>query len=87
MLVIFVFNGLSVDMKKADILRQISEKGKLNGEGVYRIFSGEAKPKPNRTPTVKINKVVYAKYFKPNQSAKEVQEIVKKALDLYFEQQ
>jgi ParB family chromosome partitioning protein len=79
-------NGLSVDMKKADILRQISEKGKLNGEGVYRIFSGDTKPKPNRTPTVKIDKAVYAKYFKPNQSVKEVQEIVKKALELYFEQ-
>ena len=78
-------NELSVDMKKADILRQFSEKSKLNGESVYRILSGEASPKPNRTPTVKVNKAVYAKYFKPSQSAKEVQEIVEKALALYFD--
>ena len=79
-------NELSVDMKKADILRQFSDKGKLNGESVYRILSGDMNPKPNRTPTVKINKTVYSRYFQPNQSAKEVQETVEKALELYFEQ-
>jgi ParB family chromosome partitioning protein len=80
-------NELSVDMKKADALRQFSEKGKLNGESVYRILSGETSPKPNRTPTVKVDKTVYSRYFKPNQSAKEVQSIVEKALDMYFEHQ
>lgn len=79
-------NGLSVDMKKADALRQFSEKGKLNGESVYRILSGETTPKPNRTPTVKVDKMVYARYFKPNQPAKEVQSIVEKALEMYFGQ-
>ena len=80
-------NKLSVDMKKAEVLRQFSEKGKLDGESVYKILSGNAAPKPNRTPTVKINKAVYSMYFKPNQPAKEVQETVEKALALYFEQQ
>jgi len=79
-------NGLSADMKKADALRQFSEKGKLNGESIYRILSDETKPKPNRTPTIKVDKAVYAKYFKPNQSAKEVQDIVEKALEMYFDQ-
>jgi ParB family chromosome partitioning protein len=79
-------DGLSVDMKKADLLRQFSEKGKLNAANVNRILAGEAKAKPNRTPTVKIEKTVYAKYFKPNQPAKEVQAIVEKALAQYFEQ-
>ena len=77
-------NGLTVDMKKADILRQFSEKFKLDGESVYRILSGETAPKPNRSPTVKVDKTVYSRYFKPNQSAKEVQEIVQKALEMYF---
>jgi len=36
-------NKLSVDMKKAKILRQFSEKGKLTGETVYRILSGEGR--------------------------------------------
>ena len=78
-------NGLSVDVKKADFLRQFSKKSKLNGENVYRILSGETAQKPNRTPTVKINKTVYSKYFKPNQPAKEIQETVEKALEMYFE--
>jgi ParB family chromosome partitioning protein len=77
-------NGLSVDIKKADALRQYSGKGKLNGENVYRVLSGEATPKPNRTPTVKMDKALYARYFKPNQPAKEVQDIVAKALQMYF---
>ena len=77
-------NGLTVDMKKAELLRQFSEKGKLDGENVYKILSGNAAPKPNRTPTVKIDKNVYAQYFKPNQPAKEVQATVEKALEMYF---
>ena len=80
-------NDLSVDMKKAEILRQFSEKGKLDSVNVYKILSGDTAPKPNRTPTVKIDKTVYAKYFKPNQPAEEVQETVEKALEMYFEQQ
>jgi len=80
-------NKLTVDMKKAEILRAFSEKGKLDVESVYKILSGNPTPKPNRTPTVKINKAVYSRYFTPNQSAKEVQETVEKALELYFTQQ
>ncbi len=79
-------NQLAVDIKKAEALRLLSEKGKINGESVYRVLSGEATPKPNRTPTVKINKTVYAKYFKPTQPAKEIQSIVEAALEKYFEQ-
>ena len=78
-------NDLSIDMKKADILRQFSEKGKLNGENVYKILSSETTTKPNRTPTVKIDKTVYLRYFKPNQPAKEIQATVAKALEMYFE--
>ena len=80
-------NNLSVDIKKAETLRQFSDKGKLNGESVYRILSGETKPKPNRTPTVKVEKTVYARYFKPNQPVREIQDIVEKALEMYFERQ
>jgi ParB family chromosome partitioning protein len=79
-------NSFKVDMKKADILRRYSEKSKLDEENIYLILSGEIgqKPKPNRTPTVKVNKTVYARYFKPSQSAKEIQGIVEKALEMYF---
>lgn len=81
-------NGFTIDMKKADTLRQYSEKSKMDEENTYMILTGELgqKPKPNRTPTVKVSKTVYAKYFEPSQSAKDIQDIVEKALDLYFKQ-
>jgi ParB family chromosome partitioning protein len=80
-------NNLSVDMKKADMLRKHSEKDRLDGESIYRILTGAMANKPSRTPTVKVSKVLYSKYFTPNQPAKEVQGIVEKALEMYFEQQ
>jgi ParB family chromosome partitioning protein len=74
-------------MKKADMLRKYSEKGRLDGDAIKRILSGAMAHKPVRTPTVKVSKAVYAKYFKPNQPTSEVQAIVEKALALYFEQE
>jgi len=73
-----------IDIKKANIFLQYSKKGKLNSENINRILSGEVKPKSNRTPLVKINKKVFGKYFKSNQSAKEIQDIIEKALEMYF---
>jgi len=80
-------HNLSVDMKKADALRKHSEKNRLDNDSIFRILSGSMVHKPLRTPTIKVRKAVYAKYFKSDQSAKEVQEIVEKALDMYFEQE
>ncbi len=79
-------NGFNCDMKKADVLRQYSQDGKLDEDNTFLILNGEIgqKPPPNRTPVVKVNKTVYARYFKPGQPAKEVQDIVEKALDMYF---
>ncbi len=79
-------NSLTLDMKKSDMLRKFSEEGKLNKESIYRILSGEATTKTNRTPSVKLSNAIYSKYFKPNQSAKEIQGVVEKALELYFVQ-
>ncbi len=76
----------SVDMKKADMLRKLSEEGKLDSESVKRVLTGEAEPKEKRSQTVKLSNAIYVKYFKPNQPAKEVQSVVEKALELYFAQ-
>ena len=80
--------NLSVNLKSSDLLRQYSEKGGLTKETISLILTGKngQRLKPNRTPTVKISKTVYAKYFKPEQSVKEVQEIVRKAIEAYFKQ-
>jgi ParB family chromosome partitioning protein len=76
-----------VDIRKADALRAYSERDGLDDQTIYLILSGElgGAPKKKRLPTFKVSKSVYVKYFKPNQSAKEVQAIVEKALELYFE--
>ena len=78
---------LTVDMKKADMLRKFSEESKLDSESIYRILSGEVVPKTKHISTVKLSDTVYSKYFKPNQPAKEVESVVEKALELYFEKQ
>jgi ParB family chromosome partitioning protein len=79
-------NGFKLDMRKTDSLRNYSTGKKLSDETVYLILNGEIDkpPKKNRTPTVKVAKNIYAKYFKPDQSAKEVQNVVAKALSYYF---
>ncbi len=67
-------------------MREYSEDKRLDNENVYLILNGELSrpPKKDRTPTVKVAKNIYARYFKPEQSAKEVQDVVEKALDYYF---
>jgi len=79
-------NNMSVNLKSSELLRRYSEKEALTKENINLMLGGKIgfRPKPNRTPAVKISKAIYAKYFKPEQSSKEVQEIVRKALELYF---
>jgi ParB family chromosome partitioning protein len=79
-------NGFKADMRKSDLLREYSVGKKLGEENIYLVLSGEAgRPsKKNRAPAVKVRKAVYARYFKPEQSAGEIQNIVEKALEMYF---
>ncbi|MDU2243682.1 MAG: ParB N-terminal domain-containing protein [Paenibacillus sp.] len=79
--------GYKVDMKKSRLLRDYS--GKLTNEQVVRILSGEATRKPpSKTPaSFKLKHKVYAKYFSPQSKASEVEEIIDKALEMYFAHQ
>ena len=77
-------HGHTVDMRKADTLRTFSSKSRLDYDAIKRILSGSITGKPIRTPIVKVRKEIYARYFKPTQSAKEVQDTVEKALEMYF---
>lgn len=80
-------NEYKVDMKKAELLRSYS--GKLTGEQAAKILSGEATRKPrSKSPApFKLKHKVYAKYFSPGTKASEVEEIIDKALDMYFSHQ
>ncbi|MBS5912822.1 ParB N-terminal domain-containing protein [Paenibacillus macerans] len=79
--------GYKVDMKKSTLLREYA--GKLTDEQVVRILSGEATRKPrSKTPApFKLKHKVYAKYFSPLSKASEVEEIIDKALEMYFSHQ
>ncbi|BFH65166.1 ParB N-terminal domain-containing protein [Paenibacillus azoreducens] len=80
-------NEYKVDMKKAELLREYS--GQLTNEQAARILSGEATRKPrNKTPApFKLKHKLYAKYFTSTHKAAEVEEIIDKALEMYFYQQ
>lgn len=80
-------NEYKVDMKKAELLR--SYTGKLTAEQSAKILSGEATRKPHRKSPApfKLKHKLYAKYFSPDTKATEVEEIIDKALELYFSQQ
>ncbi|MGG4220644.1 ParB N-terminal domain-containing protein [Paenibacillus jamilae] len=80
-------NDYKVDMKKAELLREYS--GQLTNEQAARILSGEATRKPrNKTPApFKLKHKVYTKYFSSAHKAAEVEEIIDKALEMYFAQQ
>ena len=77
-------NNLTIDTKKADMLRKCSKESKLNSESIYQILSGKLMPKPKHLPILRLSNDVYSKYFKPEQSSEEIQGVVEKALDLYF---
>ncbi|MMZ68388.1 hypothetical protein D1872_310730 [compost metagenome] len=74
-------------MKKAELLRKYS--GQLTDEQAAKILSGEATRKPrNKTPApFKLKHKVYAKYFSSVHKATEVEEIIDKALEMYFSNQ
>jgi ParB family chromosome partitioning protein len=80
-------NGFKVDMKKAALLRQFSESGKLDEDSIYLTLSGETKTagKQRRSYSFKIKPKVYKKYFSDQLKPPEVEAIIEKALDYYYE--
>ncbi|RAU95350.1 chromosome partitioning protein ParB [Paenibacillus sp. YN15] len=80
-------NEYKVDMKKAELLREYS--GRLTVEQATKILSGEAtrKPRSKIPASFKIKHKVIAKYFTPQSKASEVEEIIDKALEMYFARQ
>ncbi|MEK3737860.1 MULTISPECIES: ParB N-terminal domain-containing protein [Paenibacillus] len=78
--------GYKVDMKKSELLRAKSENRNLTEQAASAILSGVSSRKPkNMVPApFKLKHKVYAKYFSPESKAAEVEEIIDKALTLYF---
>ena len=61
-------------------MRKFSDEGRLSGDVIYSILSEE---KPNQVEQFKIPKKRIEKFFKPETSAKEMEDTIIKALDFY----
>jgi ParB family transcriptional regulator, chromosome partitioning protein len=83
---IIVDNNFKVDMVKADILRSNSEAGSLCADRIYAILSGELgkKKKSNKQAPIKIKPKVISRFFTQEQKPAEIEEVIEKALELYF---
>lgn len=79
-------NNFKVDMVKADILRSNSESGSLASDRIYAILSGELgkKKKSNKPAPIKIKPKVISRFFSQEQKPAEIEDVIEKALELYF---
>lgn len=79
--------GQKVDMKKAELLRQTFEKGKLTEEVMQDVLEGKKVAKQPKQKAVTIPKKIFNAYFQPEQSKAEIEEILEKALEFYYQRE
>lgn len=82
-------HNFKVDMKKSESLRAYSEGKKLNEETAYVILSGELhkKKKTNKPSSIKLKSKLINKFFTPETKQPEIEDVIEKALELYFKSQ
>ncbi|TAH63674.1 MAG: ParB/RepB/Spo0J family partition protein [Gottschalkiaceae bacterium] len=76
--------GFKVDLKKSEVLKKYSQRRSFNQDKAYEVLSGKHFDKPKKAKSFKIKPKLVSKFFKENQTPKEVEEIIEKALELYF---
>ena len=76
-----------VDMKKAAMIRDYDKNDKLDWKTAKSIITGEAMKDPNKVKPVKVAGKVINRFFGPNQDSKEIEEIIEKALEQYFQRE
>lgn len=84
---VLIGEKVKVDMEKADILRSFAEAGKLDKEKIQQILSGDItkKKRQAKQAVIKLKPKLLEKYFSREQQQREIEEIIDKALALYFE--
>jgi ParB family chromosome partitioning protein len=78
---------IKIDEKLATDLHVMEKKGKLNEKSIMQLITGTCiKPKKEVSiyKGIKLKSNVVKKYFSEKQSAKEVEDIIDQALDMYF---
>lgn len=81
----FLLDGkYKLDIKIAESLRSRSRNGTLTDETMLKVLESEKIRKPKAPAPFKLRYDVYSRYFNPDQKAKEVENIIDKALSEYF---
>lgn len=80
-------NDYKIDLKKAELLKHYQENKKLNDTMLNKILSGDMKPKKKSTKAAgfKLKPKLIQKYFSVEQKSNEIEEVIEKALEMYFD--
>ena len=81
-------NEYKCDIKKAKLIRELQQKAKLTIATMTEVLSGEkTKKNPGKPKAFSISGKImkkYEQYFSPEQDKKEIENVIDKALELYF---
>lgn len=78
-------NNITLNMQKADLLKSLAQSDDFSLEKLEEIFiKNKDNPKGPKPKVYKINYKKYEKYFKEEKGQKEFEEILEKALEVYF---
>lgn len=78
-------NEYKCDIKKAKLIRELQQKAKLTAGTMLEVLSGDKiKKTPGKPKPFKVSGTIFNKYFQPEIKQKEIDEIIDKALELYF---
>lgn len=76
--------GFKINIKKSQVLKNLSQGRNFNYDKAKEVLSGKYFDKPKKLKSFKLKPKLVKTYFKEDQTQKEVEEIIEKALKLYF---
>ena len=80
--------GVSINIEKAEKLKNLYKNYKLNVDNVeYYLKNNEEKPKRTRAKYIKIRNDITSKYFDKKCKQEEIEDVIDKALEMYFNSQ
>ena len=76
------------DIKKAKLIRELQQKAKLTIATMTEVLSGEkTKKNPGKPKSFSLSGSVVTKYFQSDMNKKEIEDVIDKALEMYFKSQ
>lgn len=78
--------GYKIDLKKSEILKNYAQARNLNYDKAKEVLSGKYFNRPKKVKNFKLKPKLVNKFFKEDQTQKEIEEIIEIALELYFAQ-